>query len=115
MQSENVGQAADTSRSSCQQTESSCGICRNVPAVNRSGDELVTYLSSTFWCHIDVEEALSANRHSSTPGNHDAMPPLQCLAKRENDSTPTAFLLEVKGSIVQFHLFEYEMSRGLLN
>ena len=60
-----------------------------------------------------MQHAESASRHSSILGNHDAMPPLQCWAKRENEFTPVPFLLEVKGSIVQFHLFEYEMSRGL--
>jgi hypothetical protein len=39
------------------------------------------------------------------------MPPPAVLAKREHEFTPVPFLLEVKGSIVQFHLFEYEMSR----
>ena len=92
---------------------SSCGICRNVTAANRSEGELVTYSSATFWCHFDAEEPLNADRRSSIPGNHDAMPPLQCWAKRENEFRPSPFLLEVKGSIVQFHLFEYEMSRGL--
>ena len=92
---------------------SSCGICRNVVAANRGEGELVTYSSATFWCHFDAEEPLNADRRSSIPGNHDAMPPLQCWAKRENEFTPVPFLLEVKGSIVQFHLFEYEMSRGL--
>ena len=58
-----------------------------------------------------MQHAESASRHSSILGNHDAMPPLQCWAKRENEFTPVPFLLEVKGSIVQFHLFEYEMSR----
>ena len=90
MQSGNIGQAADTSRSSCQQMRSSCGICRNVVAANRSEGELVTYSSATFWCHFDAEEPLNADRHSANPGNHDAMPPLQCWAKRENEFTPTA-------------------------
>ena len=45
------------------------------------------------------------------PGNHDAMPPLQCWAKRENEFTPTVSRLFFEDSIVQFHLFEYEMSR----
>ena len=88
---------------------------RHLPAANRSGGELATYLLSTIWCHIDVEEALSADRRSSILGNHDEVevPPLQCWAKRENDSRPLSPRLFFEDSIVQFHLFEYEMSRGL--
>ena len=58
-----------------------------------------------------MQHAESASIHSSILGNHDAMPPPAVLAKREHEFTPVPFLLEVKGSIVQFHLFEYEMSR----
>ena len=90
---------------------SSCGICRNVVAANRGEGELVTYSSATFWCHFDAEEPLNADRRSSIPGNHDAVPPLQCWAKRENDSRPLSPRLFFEDSIVQFHLFEYEMSR----
>ena len=67
-------------------------------------------------------ESPGATSITRTPGNHDActMPPLQLqcmlnwrMAKRANDSRPSRFRLEVRGSIVQINLFEYEMSRGL--
>ena len=43
------------------------------------------------------------------------MQPLQCWVKRANDFRPSAFVLEVQGSIMhmQIHFFEYETSRGL--
>ena len=65
------------------------------------------------WGHYVPAESPVATSLMPIPGNQDAMPPLQCWAKRENDSRPSPFLLEVKGSIVQIPFFEYEMSRGL--
>jgi hypothetical protein len=47
------------------------------------------------------------------PGNQDAMPPLQCWAKRENDSRPSPFLFQGQGLHRANPFFEYEMSRGL--
>jgi len=35
-----------------------------------------------------LKEPLNADRRSSILGNQDAMPPLQCWAKRENDPAP---------------------------
>ena len=111
MQSENVGEAADTSRWSCQQTESSWIQLTSATHAIRRERGCAPYHQTSFLSRYCVAEASGALQDKRIPGNHDAMPPLQCWAKRENDSTPTAFLLEVKGSIVQFHLFEYEMSR----
>ena len=104
MQSENVGQAADTSRSSCQPTESRWEKLASEMHAIRSGvgwgvRTLPSDASSGSFC---VAEPSGATSPKWTPGNHDEVPPVQCCAKRENDSRPPPFLLEVKPSIALY-------------
>ena len=111
MQSENVGQAADTSRWSWQQTESRWEKLASATHALRAERGCAPYHQILRQGRYFVADSFGATSPKWTLSNHDQVPPLQCWAKRENDSRPSPFLLEVKGSIVQFHLFEYEMSR----
>ena len=113
MHSGNIGQAAGTSRWSCHQTESSWIQLTSATHAIRRERGCAPYHQTSFLSRYVAAKPIGASEDKRILGNHDAMPPLQCWAKRVNEFTPVPFLLEVKGSIVQFHLFEYEMSCGL--
>ena len=111
MHSGNIGQAADTSRWSCHQTESSWIQLTSATHAIRRERGCAPYHQTSFLSRYVAAKPIGASGDKRILGNHDAMLPLQCSAKRENEFTPVSFLLEVKGSIAQFDLFEYEMSR----
>ena len=60
-----------------------------------------------------VAEPFGAWCHSSILGNHDRPVPVQSSTIVNSGFLSVAFSPQGQGSIVQIHLFEYEMSRGL--
>ena len=111
MHSGNIGQAADTSRWSCHQTESSWIQLTSATHAIRRERGCAPYHQTSFLSRYVAAKPIGASVNKRIPGNHNAMPPLQCWAKRENEFTPTVSSFFCWHSIVQFHLFEYEMSR----
>jgi hypothetical protein len=62
--------------------------------------------------HYVVAEPIGTTLYSSILGNHDEVPRLQCSTIVNSGSVTSC--AENQESIVQFHLFEYEMSRGFV-
>ena len=113
MQSENVGQAADTSQSSCHQAESTCtkldvGDVRHQEQAGCALDHREALRG-----HYALVELIGATLNSSTLGNHDRPVPVQCSTIVNSGFKSVTFSPHDQDSILQFHLFEYEMSRGL--
>ena len=61
--------------------------------------------------HYVRAESPGANSITRTPGNRDATLPVQCWAERADDFRRSPFFVSRSGLHLQFHLFEYEMSR----
>ena len=66
---------------------------------------------TAFQDHYVAAKPFGALMNSSTLGNYDAMPPLQCRAKRENECTPATILVEVQSPSRKFRLSR-EFVRG---
>ena len=56
---------------------------------------------------------VGATLYSSPSGNHNRSVPVQCSTIVNSGLKSVTSCAENQKSIVQFHLFEYEMSRGL--
>ena len=63
--------------------------------------------------HYVVAEPIGTTLYSSILGNHDEVPPVQSSTIVNSGLKSVTFSPQGQDSIVQFHLFEYEMSRGL--
>ena len=63
--------------------------------------------------HYVVAEPIGATFNSSILSNHDEVPPVQSSTIVNSGLKSVTFSPHDQDSIVQIHLFEYEMSRGL--
>ena len=62
--------------------------------------------------HYVATKLIGATLNSSPSGNHDRPVPVQSSTIVNSGLKSVTFSPQGEGSIVQFHLFEYEMSRG---